>query len=252
VNKKMIIITIALGVISFAGLFTLGMLTKNQPQRQQEPQSQLLTTQAGTQTQTQSQTQSKNPFSGQKNDSIPAVQNTTVTISMSEQQLNNLIQDLRLKMLDYEQRLEALNDREHRLQIAQDVLKQDLNKLTVLQTELASITSGIKSEQEKLLKSKLEINQIEKSNLVQIAGTYDKMDATSASKILANMCTAGDSKTQQGLPTAVSGAGYDDAVRILYYMTERTKAKLLAEMAASEPQLASTLSLKLKQIAEVK
>ncbi len=171
---------------------------------------------------------------------------------MSEQQLKSLIHDLRTKMQDYEKRLQTLNQREQRLQIAQDVLKQDIEKLNNLQTELASITAGIKSEQEKLLTSKLEINRIEKGNLVLIAGTYDKMDAASASKILANMCTTAGSKTGQNQSFDSSGAGYDDAVRILYYMTERTKAKLLAELAASEPQLAASLVEKLKRVMEIK
>jgi hypothetical protein len=246
VNKKFIIITIGLGVLSFAGLFALGMLSKKQPHKQGNPQSNTPVAQAGTPAQSQAQ----NPVTEQKTAQIPTAQGTAVTISMTEQQLKNLIADLKLKMVDYEQKLQALNDREQRLQIAQNVLKQDIEKLTNLQTELASITAGIKSEQEKLLKSKLEISQIEKTNLVQIAGTYDKMDATSASKILANMCTAGDSKKEQAQSADGSGAGYDDAVRILYYMTERTKAKLLAELASSEPQLASVLSQKLKQITE--
>jgi hypothetical protein len=41
-------------------------------------------------------------------------------------------------------------------------------------------------------------------------------------------------------------------VKILHYMTERTKAKLLAEMVNSEPKLTAALCERLKQIAEVK
>jgi flagellar motility protein MotE (MotC chaperone) len=42
----------------------------------------------------------------------------------------------------------------------------------------------------------------------------------------------------------------DDAVKILHYMTERTKAKVLAELVTSEPKLAAVLCEKLKQVVE--
>jgi len=134
--------------------------------------------------------------------------------------------------------------------MAQDLLKKDIESLNNLRTELAATVAAIKSERDILLKSRLEIDQTERTNLASIAATYDKMDAPSASKILTNMCAAaGDGKTQN------AGAGksystFDDAVKILFYMTERTKAKLLAELATSEPQLAAVLSQRLKQIAE--
>jgi len=44
----------------------------------------------------------------------------------------------------------------------------------------------------------------------------------------------------------------EDAVKILYYMGERTKAKLLSEMVNSEPKLAAVLCEKLKRIVETK
>jgi hypothetical protein len=54
---------------------------------------------------------------------------------------------------------------------------------------------------------------------------------------------------QKGTRTDVDN-NIDDAVKILYYMTERTKAKLLAELVNSEPSLAALLSQKLKTVAE--
>lgn len=240
-NKKTILVAGMLGLLSFAGMFALGLLTKKFPENiPNEPNQPLL-----------AQAEIQNEQLPQEIDTAPVVEKTSVTISMSEQQLRNLIHDLRNKMQDYEGRLQALNLREQRLQIAQDVLRQDIEKLNNLQIELASITANIKSQQEKLLQSKLEIDQIERTNLVSLASSYDKMDATSASKILANMCLEVSSDTGQNKPAYSSGSSFDDAVKILYYMTERTKAKLLAELANSEPQLASMLSRRLKQITEV-
>jgi hypothetical protein len=168
--------------------------------------------------------------------------------ALTEQQLKNLIQEVREKMRQYDNRLQTLTVEERRLQMAQDMLKEDINNLNNLRVELASTVANLKSERDKLLKSRLEIDQEEKVNLASIAATYDKMDASSAGKILANMCTVGG-QTQNSQNAQTSG-GYDDAIKILHYMTERTKAKLLAELAVSEPQLAAVLSQRLTQIVE--
>ena len=69
------------------------------------------------------------------------------------------------------------------------------------------------------------------------------MDATSASKILLNI-----SRSPSSDPN--SSDNIDEAVKILHYMTERTKAKLLAEMVNLEPKLAAELCQRLKQITE--
>lgn len=102
-----------------------------------------------------------------------------------------------------------------------------------------------------MLKSRIEIDKNEQTNLLTLAATYDKMDVTSASKIVTNMCMSDESEKGQEKKIEESSGSFDDAVKILYYMTERTKAKLLAELATSEPQLAAALSQRLKQIVEV-
>ena len=162
---------------------------------------------------------------------------------MTEKQLNELIYEVREKIREYDTKLKDLEQREQRLQLTEDMLKKDSDELNNLRVELTSIVAGIKNERDKLLKSRVEIAQTEKVNLATIAAAYDKMDSASASKILTNM-----SQTQSGEPG--SGSNVDDAVKILYYMSERTKAKLLAELAASEPKLAAHLSQKLKRVVE--
>jgi predicted nuclease with TOPRIM domain len=169
--------------------------------------------------------------------------------TMTEQQLKNLVQDIREKMREYDNRLQALTVREGRLQMAQNVLKEDIDKLNNLRVELASTVVNLKSERDKLLKSRLEIDQAERVNLASIAATYDKMDAASAGKILTSMCAVGAEETRSGEGGRAYGS-FDDAVKILYYMTERPKAQVLAELAIAEPSLASALCQRLKQIVE--
>ena len=76
------------------------------------------------------------------------------------------------------------------------------------------------------------------------------MDVTGAGKILATMCNPQESEQRKGGDVGRKSSSYDDAVKILHYMTERTKAKLLAELATSEPVLAAGLCQRLKQIVE--
>lgn len=167
--------------------------------------------------------------------------------AMTENQLKNLVHDLQGKMQAYNDKLQGLEVRERRLQAAQDVLKNDIEKLDGLRVELASVIANLRSERDQLLKSRLEIGQQEKANLASIAATYDKMDVSGASKILTNMCAGVDPSQMAN----TGGGSFDDAVNILHYMTERTEAKLLAEIAASEPVLAAALCQRLKQVVEV-
>lgn len=238
---KRLIIMAAAGVVSFAGAFVFAWLTH--PTAQSHSDASEPSVVAGDQSQ-QAELVSEQVMAGPIGEGSGSVKKT-----MTEQQLKNLVQDVREKMREYDNRLQALTVREGRLQMAQDVLKEDIDNLNALRVELASTVVNLKSERDRLLKSRLEIDRAERVNLVSIAATYDKMDAASAGKILTSMCAAAAEQTQN----SEGGKGYgsfDDAVKILHYMTERTKAKVLAELAVAEPALASALCQRLKQIVE--
>jgi flagellar motility protein MotE (MotC chaperone) len=159
-----------------------------------------------------------------------------------EKQLSGMVYDVREKMRQYENKIRELDQQEQRIKITQDTLKKDIEQLENLRVELSTKIAGLKEEREKLLASRVRVAQTEKTNLVSVAATYDKMDSASASKILVNI----SKMTEQGQPAA----GLDEAVKILFYMTDRTKAKVLAEMVNTEPKLAAMLSDKLKKITE--
>jgi len=241
-SKKFIIITAAAGLVSFAGAFVFTWLTHSpQVSLPDEMEQQAL---AGD----KSEPGLPQPQTGAI--STVAAASGPMTKAMTEQQLKNLIQDVREKMQEYSNRLQALAVRERRLQVTQDVLKEDVEDLNSLRIELASTIANLKSERDKLLKSRLEIGQTEKTNLVSIAATYDKMDVSGAIKIVTNMCAAQDTSEMQAVEAGNVSSSFDDAVKILYYMTERTKAKLLAELATSEPALAAAMCKRLKHIVE--
>jgi CII-binding regulator of phage lambda lysogenization HflD len=170
---------------------------------------------------------------------------------MTEQQLRSLVYEIQENMRDYTNRLASLQAEEQRLQIAHETLKKDIENLNNLRVELASMVAGLKSERDKLLKSRIEVGKAEKANLVSIAATYDKMDVSSAGKILTSMCSSEDAQSKKEV-FGGSNSNLDDAVKILYYMAEKTKAKVLAELVNSEPRLTATLCERLKQVIEEK
>jgi flagellar motility protein MotE (MotC chaperone) len=246
VSKKLIMIIAPAGFVSFAGAFIFAWLTKpapisqsasgepNQPHQQAEQQEELKLPQP-------------------EFDAIAlrevgdnTIKQPTIQPGMTEKQLRNLIYEVQEKKKQYENTLHSLQAREDRIQMAQVTLKKDIENLNNLRIELATMVAHLKEQRDKLLASRVEIAQAEKANLAKIAAFYDKMDATSASRILVNMCTEASPNTKP----ADGQSNMNDAVKILHYMNERTKAKLLAELVTSEPELAAVLCRKLKQITE--
>lgn len=232
----------ATGLTSFAGAFVFARLTKPplpSPGQHAEPNQPALAHQKA---------ELKLPQPEVGTATIAGASDAASKETMTEKQLKNLVYEVQQKSKEYNNKLRSLQTRQQRLQIAQETLKKDIENLNNLRIELASIVASLKSERDKLAQSRVEIAQAEKVNLVKIAAAYDKMDAASASKILVSMCksqaqSAGPGRTNSNL---------DDAIKILHYMSERTKANLLAELVTSEPQLAAFLCGKLKQITEEK
>lgn len=237
-NKKLIIIMAALGLMSFSLAFIFAWFTKKAPPPAPAQPKQSASADESTDLQFLS-TETNAP-------GVATMADAASKRAMTEKQLKDLVYEVRLKMQEYDNKLRSLQVREQRSQMAQEILRQDIENLNNLRTELASAVATLKSERDKLEKTRIEISKTEKLNLVSIAATYDKMDAASASKILSNMCS---SPLETG---GVTGADtyIADAVKILYYMTERTKAKLLSELVTTEPKLAAILSQKLKQVVE--
>jgi len=161
--------------------------------------------------------------------------------SMTEKQLENLIYEVRARVSEYENKVKSLSIREERLQLAHDMIKDDMKDLNDLRDELSTTVTQIKTLQENLDKSMVEIAKVEKNNLIAIAATYDKMDSSSAGTILASMSQPG---------SASDASRFDDPVKILFYMTERTKAKLLAELSNAQPDLAAHYCRMLKRVVE--
>jgi flagellar motility protein MotE (MotC chaperone) len=237
VNMKMVVITAAAGVVSFGGAFAVSWLTRPAPA--EAPAAEGRADAAQARKAGLSPLQVLTPTVGSPGD-------RTGTRAMTEQQLKDLVVELRAKMEEYDQKLKSVEKDRQRFQIAEQGLKKDIETLNNLRVDIAATAAGVKTEREMLLKTRVEVEQTEKANLTAIAAAYDKMDASRASEILKTMAVG---QSQSG---AAKKVGADDAIKILHFMQDRTKAKVLAEMAATEPALAATLCQKLKQVTEIK
>lgn len=237
-SRKVIIMIAGAGLISFAGAFAFAWFTKPAPVRASDELNKPKVAASDF---------IDKPLLPQPQAGTMSPEDTKMRNAMMEKRLKNLIFEVREKIREYDNKLQVLEMQGQRLQITRDALKKDIENLNNLQIELTSTVAGLKEQRDKLLKTRVDITKEEKANLVSIAATYDKMDATSASKILTSMCT----KQIKSADVGEVNTGFNDAIKILHYMTERTKAKVLAELVSSEPQLASLLCQRLKQISEI-
>ncbi len=232
-SKKVIIIAAGVGLASFVGAFATGWFTTPSAASAAPDPNQV-------EAPVQAQPATLSPTPALPTGQAPAPR------SMSEEQLKELILQVREKIQEYDRRLSELEKEKERFQIAQQTLKKDIETLNNLRVDLAASVADIKNERDQLLKAKVEVAAAEKANLIAIAAAYDKMDPVGASQILTNMA-AGTSRSSSS-----AAANMEDAVKILFFMQERTKAKVLAEIAATEPALAAGFSQKLKHVTEKK
>ncbi|MDD5135145.1 MAG: hypothetical protein PHP01_07025 [Phycisphaerae bacterium] len=227
-NKKLIILTALAGLLSFALCFSVSFLFPGQAKNAklagtQDANAVEITASAGSQSDLESEL---------------LMPQTDGSGGMAEKQLKGLVYDLRQKMTEYDEKLKSLGAEKQRLEITRAQIEQDIEKLDILRADLAGSINQLKTERDRLLKTRIEVSELEKKNLATIAASYDKMDSASAGKILANM-------------TGGQNGSVNDAVKILHYMGDRNKAKVLAALADIEPALAAHLSQKLKMLTEV-
>jgi flagellar motility protein MotE (MotC chaperone) len=152
-------------------------------------------------------------------------------IRPKDQQLQELVQEMRLKSSEYRTKLRKLKEREKRLEIAHGLLTQEAQDLEDLRLKLVAQLPLLKEAKAELIQTRIRIGRAESANLERLAKTYEKMDPAAGSEILAKM---------------VSHEQEEDAVKILSFMSERSAAKLLAEIA--DKDLAARLCEKMKKI----
>jgi len=220
-RKLQIIILAAAGLASFAGAFGFTWYMKRHTS---EAAAAVSPTEAGP---------TAAPAAEAYAETFKAGDTNPLKAAMHEEELKSLIFDVREKMNEYKSKERTLAEDEQRIETARQDLQADIERLSQLHDAMNVTMGRLKQREEALQNRILEISAVEKENLQRIAATYDKMDATQASKIIINMA---------------SNKQLDDAVKIIHLMSERTAAKLLGEISTSKPDLASLLSIELKKV----
>jgi predicted RNase H-like nuclease (RuvC/YqgF family) len=221
-RKIQIIVIAAAGLVSFAGAFGLTWWIKQQ----------LAPASAAAAATPQSAPASAPEQSRAENTTLGG---GVLRETMQEQELKNLIFEVRERMTEYKSKERALAEEEQRIETARKTFDADVERLSQLHDALNVAAARLRQQELALSSRIIEIAAIEKTNLQRIAATYDKMDVTQASKIIINM--AANKQVQ-------------DAVKIVHLMNERTAAKLLGEISTTRPELAALLSTELKQVRE--
>jgi hypothetical protein len=242
VSKKLIIIAAAGGLLTFAAaFFGARMLGRSTPKA--------VTTENADNTKAEvkpaaSGQQGTDAAKAATDSQTKAEQESEAAKGLSQKELKSLIYEVREKISSYDNKEKEMALREARLQMTQETLKKDIDTLNQLKVDLAAMTANLKEQKTRLLETRAAITKSEKANLTAIALTYDKMDPAGAGKIISSMCAK---QLESG---RIEGGSIDDAVKILFYMNERSKGKLLSEIVSTEPKLAAVLCQRLKKVVE--
>ena len=154
-----------------------------------------------------------------------------------EKQLEELVRDVRVKRAEWHRRKLALDQREKRIRMQQELLKKDAEELESLRVRLVGPLTRLKEAKAELLLTSSQITALEQKNLKKMAKVYDKMDPESCAQIFLAKC-----KSQKD----------EDVAKILFYMSERSHAKVLAAMAKADPGAADKVTDWLKRMKEEK
>lgn len=150
-----------------------------------------------------------------------------------QEQVADLVQELRMRLNEVQRREARLSEQEKRIQMAEEGLQRRAKELEAVRMELIGPMTRLKEAMAELDKSRVKVSAEEKLNITRIAATFEKMDAEGGSGILTGMCVNNQT---------------DDVVKILYYMSERSSAKVLSAM--TDKGLAARLTAMMQKIRE--
>jgi flagellar motility protein MotE (MotC chaperone) len=137
-----------------------------------------------------------------------------------EQQLDELIREVRARLKQLDSRHRELNEREKQLSIAQEQLRMQAESLEQLRMDLVAAINPLREAQKELLRDKTLIRSQEIQRLEETARMYTKMDPANAARILLEMY-----KNRQ--QAAV--------VKIIHFLPEKNWAAIMDEMQELGP-----------------
>jgi len=236
VNKKQIIIIAGIGLICFALSFTVGLFTRQTKAKAEETNNQNKPQVVESLSENSDPTGPTGTDGAAQANTFQARQ-ASLDRSLTVKQLKGLILEMRSKLNDFAIKEKMLAEKEGRIQMSMEELHKNTKEMEEIRIKLVAQLSAIKQNQIALDEKMIKIGTIEKANTKKTALLYDKMKSEPASESIINL-----TKSNQT----------DLAVKIIYYMNERTSAKLLAEITKNDPTLAAKLVEKLRWIEETK
>ena len=150
-----------------------------------------------------------------------------------QEKIDQLTKDLRARIAEYERKEHKFIEREKRLAVAEENLVHRAKELETLRLQMVGPLARLKDAMAELDRARVQVNKQEKANLQKIASTFEKMDPTKGGGILSGMA---------------ANEQLDDVVKILFYMSERSSAKMLAEI--QDKALAAKLTGMMQKIRE--
>ncbi len=133
----------------------------------------------------------------------------------NELQLENLIKEFRQKRSEQDALARRLDKREQRLQMAEEQLRKQAQELEDLRIRLVAPLTGLREAQAKLERTRVLIRREEQANLKKNAQTISAMSGEATAKMFARMIESGQA---------------EDVARTLRYMSARAAGKVLAAM----------------------
>lgn len=152
------------------------------------------------------------------------------TMAPRQHQVGELIKDLQLRINEYKRKADRLTQREQRVAIVEQNLKNRTDELEKLRTQLIGPLTRLKDAMAELENAQTLVDKEERTKLTRIAASYERMEAAKGGGILSDMYLNGQKK---------------DVAKILYFMSERGSAKLLAEMDQKNPATQQMISAEL-------
>lgn len=235
-NKKRIVIIAGIGLICFALSFTVGLFTRKAKKQAAEANK--------TESPQVVESLSDNPDQIDPTSTsgiVPAnnfrAKQVNLGRSLTIKQLKSLIFEMHSKLTEFEIKEKMQAEKEGRIQMSMEELQKNVKEMEELRVKLVAQISSIKQQQTVLDEKLITIGIVEKNNIIKTASVYDKMKPLPASESMINL-----TKSSQ----------LDYAVKIAYYMTERTSANLLAEITKKDPKLAANMIERMRWIEEAK
>ena len=192
-GKKLLIIMIVLGLVTFSGAFVLTRVFQESPET----------------------SGSGKTGGGAEAESTPLAGAETVMLSPREIALEKLIGDLQHEKQQLDQRLQALNERKQRITIAADQIKTASLELESMRVQLAAPLIPLKGLIQNLEDTRILIPKEQVARLQDNAKTLAAMTADRSAGIVTSMC---------------AGERMDDAARVVWFMPDRDRAKMFGAM----------------------